>query len=314
MQVVDIRGFFASLGRQGQQSQESLPIYSGLPATSNGLLTNTSSNNDCESSDSISVSSLDTKENGTRIPRLSRFLAGFTLGFADGLTVPFALTAGLSSLGETSTVICAGIAEICAGCISMGISGYLAAQGERAAAVDGRGHGEKLDRAAEDSVQRYLARLDLPPQLLQEVRTHIDYHPDVQRRLRSESRLATDDLAGKPQELSPVVVGFSISFGYLLGGLLPLFPYFLTNEVVNGLKWSFVVCIVALFIFGFVKDYLLYREPAECDMQHADGLEKDVRWKRFKSCWLEGMRMVVLGGIAALAAVVCVRVFEDTLS
>ena len=53
-----------------------------------------------------------------RLPTLSRFLADFTLGFADGLTVPFALTAGLSSLGETKTVIYAGAAEICAGSIS----------------------------------------------------------------------------------------------------------------------------------------------------------------------------------------------------
>lgn len=53
-----------------------------------------------------------------RLPPLSRFLADFTLGFADGLTVPFALTAGLSSLGETQTVIYAGMAEICAGSIS----------------------------------------------------------------------------------------------------------------------------------------------------------------------------------------------------
>lgn len=53
-----------------------------------------------------------------RLPTLSRFLADFTLGFADGLTVPFALTAGLSSLGETKTVLYAGMAEICAGSIS----------------------------------------------------------------------------------------------------------------------------------------------------------------------------------------------------
>src|SRR4051812_19127083 len=52
-------------------------------------------------------------------PSLQTFLPDFTLGFADGLTVPFALTAGLSSLGQTSTVIYAGMAEICAGSISM---------------------------------------------------------------------------------------------------------------------------------------------------------------------------------------------------
>ncbi|KAJ4321443.1 hypothetical protein N0V84_005365 [Fusarium piperis] len=63
-------------------------------------------------------------------PALKRFLSDFTLGFSDGLTVPFALTAGLSSLGKTDTVISGGLAELCAGSISMGIGGYLAASDE----------------------------------------------------------------------------------------------------------------------------------------------------------------------------------------
>ncbi|KAI1075359.1 VIT family-domain-containing protein [Whalleya microplaca] len=313
MKLVDVRSFFASLGRRGQQSRESLPIYFALPTTPNGL-TNASTNNESESSDSSSTPCLANKETRARLPRLSRFLADFTLGFADGLTVPFALTAGLSSLGQTSTVIYAGIAEICAGCISMGISGYLAAQGERASIVDRCGRGEKLDEAAEDSVHRYLTRLNLPPQLLQELKTHIEYQPDVQQRLLSSSGLSADELAGDTRELSPSVAGLSISFGYLLGGLLPLFPYFFVDEVVDGLKWSFGVCIVALFIFGFVKDYLLHPAPDEGDLRHGNELRKNTSWDIFKSCWLEGTRMVILGGIAALAAVLCVRVFEGTSS
>ncbi|KAG6007276.1 hypothetical protein E4U21_006194 [Claviceps maximensis] len=63
-------------------------------------------------------------------PSLTRFLSDFTLGFSDGLTVPFALTAGLSSLGRTDTVVYAGLAELCAGSISMGIGGYLSARDE----------------------------------------------------------------------------------------------------------------------------------------------------------------------------------------
>ncbi|KAJ2897945.1 Vacuolar iron transporter cccA [Zalerion maritima] len=74
----------------------------------------------------------------TMLPSRARFLADLTLGFADGLTVPFALSAGLSSLGKTETIIYAGLAEICAGCISMGIGGYLSARGEASEAADGR--------------------------------------------------------------------------------------------------------------------------------------------------------------------------------
>ncbi|KAG5926814.1 hypothetical protein E4U53_002988 [Claviceps sorghi] len=66
----------------------------------------------------------------SKSPSLARFLSDFTLGFSDGLTVPFALTAGLSSLGQTDTVVYAGLAELCAGSISMGIGGYLSARDE----------------------------------------------------------------------------------------------------------------------------------------------------------------------------------------
>lgn len=59
-----------------------------------------------------------------------RTIADATIGLSDGLTVPFALTAGLSALGDTKVVIFGGLAEICAGAISMGIGGYLAAKGE----------------------------------------------------------------------------------------------------------------------------------------------------------------------------------------
>ncbi len=53
------------------------------------------------------------------------------IGFSDGLTVPFALTAGLSSLGNTKIVIMGGLAELCSGMISMGLGAYLAADTER---------------------------------------------------------------------------------------------------------------------------------------------------------------------------------------
>ena len=60
-----------------------------------------------------------------------RILSDFTIGLSDGLTVPFALTAGLSALGDTRVVIFGGLAELVAGAISMGVAGYLGAKGER---------------------------------------------------------------------------------------------------------------------------------------------------------------------------------------
>ena len=207
-----------------------------------------------------------------RLPSLARFLADFTLGFADGLTVPFALTAGLSSLGRTDTVIYAGMAEICAGSISMGIGGYLAARGEVAS--------EKGSH-----VDGYLAPLDLPPQLHEMVLQHIRGCPTI-----------TDALTHEEDMPSPILSGSSVAVGYLLGGMLPLFPYLLVDQVKDGLLWSFVVCAVALFVFGFSKDFALGHESAP--------------GRRIRHSVWEGAQMVILGSVAALAAVLCVRAFE----
>ncbi|KAK7952789.1 uncharacterized protein PG986_008517 [Apiospora aurea] len=266
-----------------------------------------------------------------RPPTLSRFLADFTLGFADGLTVPFALTAGLSSLGEPQTVRYAGLAEICAGSISMGIGGYLAAKGEQAAAgtsgpdesaADEMGGDEKeAALGGVDVMEEYLAPLNLRGGLRAAVEAHLRRQPDLVDALkRAKARDDDDDDAGsgKCGSLSPVTVGLSVAIGYLLGGLLPLFPYFFVRQVGEGLRWSFGVCILALFLFGFTKHYLLQDDGAA---QRASSTTHDrhhhhrhhyqqktraaaaARWRRVRASLWAGTQMVVLGGIAAGAAV-----------
>ncbi|KAI1632557.1 VIT family-domain-containing protein [Biscogniauxia mediterranea] len=320
---MDVYSVFPSLSwpsRHGRR--ENASAYLTLPTTPTTAEGNTSSEDDSESDD-VSVKPYETEEHKPRptTRSLSRFLADFTLGFADGLTVPFALTAGLSSLGQTNTVIYAGMAEICAGCLSMGIGGYLAARGEEGArkcAVDDYdddgGDEEKSPGELQDSLESYLAPLHLPPDLLQSVRAHVNSSGASDLPL---SRLSSmGDTEASPS--SPCFIGFSISLGYLLGGLLPLFPYFFVSDVVQGLQWSFGICLVALFIFGFVKDYLLQTRPAggEEEGWHRamSNTRSSARWRRVKHSIWEGMRMVVLGGLAAVAAVLCVRLFEGIVS
>ncbi|OTA97663.1 hypothetical protein M434DRAFT_65150 [Hypoxylon sp. CO27-5] len=247
--------------------------------------------------------------------RLSLLLSNFTLGFADGLTVPFALTAGLSSLGETRTVIYAGAAEICAGCISMGIGGYLAAKGEAATKPDDHDHdhGDDPEASEQNSVLEYLAPLDLPSDLLQSVKAHVDSHPVILHRLVSHKDSTAGSLNDQPRGFSPAILGLSVSFGYLVGGLLPLFPYFFVSRVDDGLKWSFGVCILALFVFGFSKEYFLNPGSPEKTWQHRQDRREGVRWERVKRGFWEGMRMVIMGGIAAIAAVFCVKLFDDIM-
>ncbi|KAI1117044.1 Ccc1 family [Nemania sp. NC0429] len=239
----------------------------------------------------------------------SRFLADFTLGFADGLTVPFALTAGLSSLGQTSTVIYAGMAELCAGCISMGIGGYLAAKGEQRSETDDDSDLEKDDEEMSALYSRggrevadYLVPLQLPPDLLQAVMAHIESSPDIAARVRDTAK---DESPSESTRTSPIISGLSITLGYLLGGLLPLAPYFFVTNVAQGLRWSFGICLVALFVFGFTKEYILNVSSARHEMKSSRA-----RWNLIKRSLREGLTMVVLGGIAALAAVVAVRLFD----
>ncbi|KAI1768915.1 Ccc1 family [Hypoxylon sp. FL1150] len=239
---------------------------------------------------------------------LSQFLSNFTLGFADGLTVPFALTAGLSSLGDNKTVIYAGMAEICAGCISMGIGGYLAASGQTSEKPDTQPESRKLEAGGEDVVHSYLDPLSLPPDLLQAVRSHIYHHQTIVRQLVAKESSMLDDSAEVALLFPPAAAGVSVSLGYLLGGLLPLFPYFFVSKVNDGLLWSFPICLLALFAFGSVKHFLLRYWLAN------DYGDKVAMWEKLGKCCFEGVRMVFMGGFAACAAVVCVGLFSSIMS
>lgn len=207
----------------------------------------------------------------------------------------------------------------------MGIGGYLSAKGEAgevqstptvASAVE---VDEKIRSAA--VVAKYLAPLDLPPDLRDLVRQHVlvrsDVHSTISRKLAAEEERDEDDDEGNIPPPSSIMVGLSVAAGYLIGGILPLFPYFVVSHVGDGLMWSFVVCIIALFLFGFVKAFVLHREQDNGEVWVKDtgsSMEQNgsmtIDWKNVKRSAWEGLLMVMLGSMAALAAVVCVRLFE----
>ncbi|KAJ9136882.1 Vacuolar iron transporter 1 [Pleurostoma richardsiae] len=361
---MSVNGILSSIGlgrvsASKPGSSMALPLYSPLAPSE------VSMDNDASSSASASRADLSEIENDQlhpaqrrgiqssaagptfQLPTLTRFLADFTLGFADGLTVPFALTAGLSSLGHTDTVIYAGMAEICAGSISMGIGGYLSARGENAAAARQAGKNnapvdevEHRDDESSDSlelrsttektammaaaemggptfnvVDRYLAPLELPEQVMALVAQHVRRRPDIAGVLAAKVQGAGDDEEDETDERlpSPIMVGLSVSLGYLLGGLLPLFPYFFVSQVGDGLAWSFGVCVLALFVFGFSKDFALNRDvhmEEETARWSKSGRSRRIPWKAVRSSLWEGFQMVILGSVAAVAAVLCVRAFE----
>ncbi|PTB64509.1 hypothetical protein BBK36DRAFT_1095469, partial [Trichoderma citrinoviride] len=254
-----------------------------------------------------------------RSPLLIRFLSDFTLGFSDGLTVPFALTAGLSSLGRADTVIYAGLAELCAGSISMGIGGYLSAKDELPApgAVNRRDDGdeeelrgmlrhdgdrESLDEkdreAQEVVVRRHLEPLALPGWMVQDIMTALNDRPEglhhvAHQLLSSRAAYSIEEGSSSTDQLPvwPVASGLSISLGYIIGGTIPLLPYFFAATVGLGLRWSIALCLLALMSFGAGKSWLLR------------GGEASGSWMR---CVWEGLQMLILGSLAALASVLCV--------
>ncbi|OAA32745.1 hypothetical protein AAL_00210 [Moelleriella libera RCEF 2490] len=263
-------------------------------------------------------------------PNVTRFLSDFTLGFSDGLTVPFALTAGLSSLGRTETVILAGLAELCAGSISMGVGGYLSAMDEsptRATSKDRstggrdeeeragmlrrrswsqRSHStsESLDEkdseqeqeSREDLIRSHLEPLALPNttvlEILATLRNRADGIGSAAHRLKRRDDASAETFADR-QSNRPVVSGLSISLGYVVGGMIPLFPYFFASTVGSGLQWSIVSCLLALMTFGSGKSWIL------------DGEKRSVRRSLGK-----GLQMLVFGSLAAIAAVLCVNLVE----
>ncbi|KAG7289967.1 hypothetical protein NEMBOFW57_006346 [Staphylotrichum longicolle] len=179
------------------------------------------------------------------------------------------------------------MAEICAGSISMGIGGYLSARGEVAAAVTAKqmeGYDndaentisvpdEKSLRVFEDVVVRYLDPLGLPLQLREAVTQHIFSSPAILEALNTQE----SEHQGEDEKLpSPFTAGLSVAVGYLLGGMIPLFPYFLVSEVKDGMVWSFVTCAVALFVFGFCKDFML---SGRARPGTVEGTSNKVRWR-----------------------------------
>ncbi|KAI3336291.1 Ccc1 family [Xylariaceae sp. AK1471] len=313
MELLDRLSGWSERRRAGPH--QTLPAYSTLPTTPN-TVTDASSVEDSRANDDCSDASV------VR-PPLSRFLADFTLGFADGLTVPFALTASLSSLGQTNTVIYAGMAEICAGCISMGIGGYLAAKGEErreTANEDNRGDDNHEKSTSSISVHQnrevdnYLTPLRLPPDLLHSVMAHIESSPDIAELVGEYLDLARNEPTPKLVKTSPVMSGLSVALGYLLGGLLPLAPYFFVSNVTNGLLWSFGICIIALFIFGFTKECVLLLKSTSQAWNSRTTRIRLLQWDLIRHGLWEGIRMVMFGGIAAVAAVLCVRLFDGLVS
>lgn len=189
--------------------------------------------------------------------RSSETIRDVVIGMADGLTVPFALAAGVSGAAAGGAiVVTAGVAEIAAGAIAMGLGGYLAAR------TDVEHYNSEYAREMEEThtmvaeeraeVASALATYGLRGDVLEQAVDAIakDRKTWVEFMMRFELGIERPDESRAPR--SAVTIGGS----YIVGGIIPLAPYVLIHDVPTALIVSAVVTMVALFAFGLLKGRL----------------------------------------------------------
>jgi VIT1/CCC1 family predicted Fe2+/Mn2+ transporter len=193
------------------------------------------------------------------------------IGLADGLTVPFALAAGLSgALQSTRLVVLAGLAEIAAGSIAMGLGGYLAARGEAEhyASEMLREQREVVDMPEDEAEEIYqvFTRYGISREAATPVLTELQKRPKeyVDFMMRFELGL---------EEPSPGRAwrsALTIAVSYIVGGAVPLAPYMLmTHNPIGALKVSVGVTLLALIVFGAIKGKALQTGVLKSSIQTA---------------------------------------------
>jgi VIT1/CCC1 family predicted Fe2+/Mn2+ transporter len=190
------------------------------------------------------------------------------IGMSDGLTVPFALAAGLSGAVEsTSIVITAGLAEIAAGSIAMGLGGYLAARSdaEHYASERRREQMEVRDIPAAEikEVTDLLGSYGVSTEAAAPVVRALTERPEAWVDFMMRFELGLE----KPDPKRALVSAGTIAGAYIAGGLIPLAPYFMVAAAASALTVSVACTLLALFVFGYVKGHFTGARPIRSALQ-----------------------------------------------
>jgi VIT1/CCC1 family predicted Fe2+/Mn2+ transporter len=218
----------------------------------------------------------------------SEMIRDVVIGMSDGLTVPFALAAGLSgAVDSTRVVITAGLAEIAAGSIAMGLGGYLAAR------TDAEHYASERAREISETVE-------IPDEETKEVVTVFRNYgvpetvaEDAAHAIRADRTRWVDFMMRfelgleAPNPRRALTSALTIAASYIVGGMIPLTPYMLVPHAVPALRWSVGVTLLALLVFGWMKGRFTGARPARS----------------------AGQTMLV-GGIAAAAAFGLAKLFS----
>ena len=215
----------------------------------------------------------------------SETVRDIVIGMSDGLTVPFALAAGLSGAVEaTGIIITAGLAEVAAGAIAMGLGGFLAARTDAEHFVSERAREERETQEMPEKEAAEVADILRSYGVVEEMVTPVvnaicaDKQRWVDFMMRFELGLE------EPNPKRARNSAFTIAFSYIAGGLVPLSPYFFISSVQSALIVSVAVTLMALMVFGYIKGRFTTTKP-------------------FRSAW----QTVLVGGLAATAAFVIAK-------
>ena len=210
----------------------------------------------------------------------SAMLTDIVIGRSDGLTVPFALAAGLSGAVSNSTIIViAGIAEICAGSIAMGLGGYLAGKTEQdhysSEVKREYDEVENLRHVEIEETKGFFANIGLSPALQEQATEEIARDKDRWVDFMMKYELGLE----KPDPKRATKSAMNIGLSYIAGGIIPLSPYFFISDSAEALKISVVATLICLFIFGYFKSKITGINP-----------------------WMGALRVTMIGAMAAAAA------------
>ncbi|HYX24880.1 MAG TPA: VIT1/CCC1 transporter family protein [Thermoanaerobaculia bacterium] len=184
------------------------------------------------------------------------------IGMSDGLTVPFALAAGLSGAGaKSSIVLTAGLAEIAAGAIAMGLGGYLAARSdaEHYASERRREDQEIVEKPDDEKqeVKEIFLTYGLTEPEAEQIVEAMSQRPKAWAEFMMRFELGLEEPDPKRALTSAATIGLS----YVAGGAIPLAPYFFVPVAASALLASILVTVLALLVFGYVKARLTGARP-----------------------------------------------------
>lgn len=218
----------------------------------------------------------------------SDLLRDVVIGMSDGLTVPFALAAGLSgAIDSSNIVVIAGIAEIAAGSIAMGLGGYLAGKTEqdhyKSEVRREYDEVENLRHREIEETKEFFANIGLSPALQDQATAEIAQDKDRWVDFMMKYELGLD----KPDPKRATKSALNIGLSYIAGGIIPLSPYFFISDSVEALKISAIATLICLFVFGYFKSRITGVNP-----------------------WWGALKVTLIGAVAAAAAFGVAKLFE----